>query len=164
MKFDFSAYIVSVIMLLFNTVYSQDSFEEFLKQQQQAQEQAEDPIIQMRQQELQIRQQEAQSKIETAQAKIELEQAKLQMAQMKVQIDALTAMDKSFMEKEKLQTSERIEGARIAGSFTEKLVDAKIEDANIENQEAMESARVARDVAKEILKADEKRAIKGEEK
>ena len=40
MKFDFSAYIVSVIMLLFNTVYSQDSFEEFLKQQQQAQEQA----------------------------------------------------------------------------------------------------------------------------
>ena len=39
MKFDFSAYIVSVIMLLFNTVYSQDSFEEFQNQQQQAQEQ-----------------------------------------------------------------------------------------------------------------------------
>ena len=38
MKFDFSAYIVSVIMLLFNTVYSQDSFEEFQNQQQQAQE------------------------------------------------------------------------------------------------------------------------------
>ena len=39
MKFYFSAYIVSVIMLLFNTVYSQDSFEEFQNQQQQAQEQ-----------------------------------------------------------------------------------------------------------------------------
>ncbi|MDP7272114.1 MAG: murein transglycosylase domain-containing protein, partial [Candidatus Marinimicrobia bacterium] len=39
MKFDFSSYIVSVIMLLFNTVYSQDSFEEFQNQQQQAQEQ-----------------------------------------------------------------------------------------------------------------------------
>ena len=39
MKFDFSAYIVSVIMLLFNTVYSQESFEEFQNQQQQAQEQ-----------------------------------------------------------------------------------------------------------------------------
>ena len=39
MKFDFFTYIVSVIMLLFNTVYSQDSFEEFQNQQQQAQEQ-----------------------------------------------------------------------------------------------------------------------------
>ena len=39
MKFDFSAYIVSVFMLLFNTVYSQDSFEDFQNQQQQAQEQ-----------------------------------------------------------------------------------------------------------------------------
>lgn len=132
--------------------------------QQQAQQQAEDPIIQMRQQELQIRQQEAQSKIETAQAKIELEQAKLQMAQMKAQMDAMVAMDKSFMEKEKLQSSEQIEGARIAGSVTEKLIDADIEDANIENQEAMESARVARDVAKEILKADEKRAAQDEER
>ena len=39
MKNDFSAYLVSVIMLLFNTIYSQDSFEEFQNQQQQAQEQ-----------------------------------------------------------------------------------------------------------------------------
>ena len=63
--------------------------------QQQAQQQAQDPLIQMQQQELAIKQQEVQIKAQKTQADIELDKAKL------------------LLDKEKLDSQERIEGAKL---------------------------------------------------
>jgi hypothetical protein len=63
--------------------------------QQQAQEQAQDPLIQMQQQELAIKQQEVQIKAQKSQADIELDKARL------------------ILDKEKIDSQERIEGAKL---------------------------------------------------
>jgi hypothetical protein len=63
--------------------------------QQQAQQQAQDPLIQMQQQELQIKQQEVQIKAQKNQADIELDKARL------------------LLDKEKIDSQERIEGAKL---------------------------------------------------
>ena len=63
--------------------------------QQQAQQQAQDPLIQMQQQELAIKQQEVQIKAQKTQADIELDKAKL------------------LLDKEKIDSQERIEGAKL---------------------------------------------------
>jgi hypothetical protein len=63
--------------------------------QQQAQQQAQDPLIQMQQQELQIKQQEVQIKAQKTQADIELDKARL------------------ILDKEKIDSQERIEGAKL---------------------------------------------------
>jgi hypothetical protein len=63
--------------------------------QQQAQEQAQDPLIQMQQQELAIKQQEVQIKAQKTQADIEIEKARL------------------ILDKEKIDSQERIEGAKL---------------------------------------------------
>ena len=132
--------------------------------QQQAQEQAEDPIIQMRQQELAIRQQEAQSKIESAQAKTQIEQAKLQleeakiqMSQAKAQIELLTAMDDSIAEVRRVESAEKIAGANIGSEIAGKLIDAHTKGEEISSSEAKEAARLAEDVAKEVLRSENAR-------
>jgi len=63
--------------------------------QQQAQQQAQDPLIQMQQQELAIKQQEVQIKAQKTQADIEIEKARL------------------ILDKEKIDSQERIEGAKL---------------------------------------------------
>ena len=63
--------------------------------QQQAQQQAQDPLIQMQQQELSIKQQEVQIKAQKTQADIELEKARL------------------ILDKEKIDSQERIAGAQL---------------------------------------------------
>jgi hypothetical protein len=63
--------------------------------QKQAQEQAQDPLIQMQQQELAIKQQEVQIKAQKSQADIELDKARL------------------ILDKEKIDSQERIEGAKL---------------------------------------------------
>jgi hypothetical protein len=63
--------------------------------QQQAQQQAQDPLIQMQQQELAIKQQEVQIKAQKTQADIELDKARL------------------ILDKEKIDSQERIEGAKL---------------------------------------------------
>jgi hypothetical protein len=63
--------------------------------QQQAQQQAQDPLIQMQQQELAIKQQEVQIKAQKSQADIELDKARL------------------MLDKEKIDSQERIEGAKL---------------------------------------------------
>jgi hypothetical protein len=63
--------------------------------QQQAQQQAQDPLIQMQQQELAIKQQEVEIKAQKTQADIELDKARL------------------ILDKEKIDSQERIEGAKL---------------------------------------------------
>jgi hypothetical protein len=80
-------------------------------QQQQAQEQAEDPLVQMQQQELQIKQQELQIKAEKTKADIATDQVRLQIEQMRIesqeriagaQIGAKATLDNKKLEAEQL--------------------------------------------------------------
>jgi hypothetical protein len=70
-------------------------------QQQQAQQQQQDPLVQMQQQELQIKQQEVQIKAQKTQADIEIEHQRL------------------ALEKEKIASHERLEGAKIGAQATQ---------------------------------------------
>ena len=69
-------------------------------QQQQAQQQAQDPLIQMQQQELQLKAQDLQIKQQKTQADIAIEQQRLEL------------------EKEKIASHERLEGAKLGAQAT----------------------------------------------
>ncbi|NDB59881.1 hypothetical protein EB001_15755 [bacterium] len=69
-------------------------------QQQQAQQQAQDPLIQMQQQELQLKAQDLQIKAQKTQADIAIEQQRLEL------------------EKEKMMSHERLEGAKLGAKAT----------------------------------------------
>ena len=69
-------------------------------QQQQAQQQAQDPIVQMQQQELQLKAQDLQIKAQKTQADIALDQQRLEL------------------EKEKIASHERLEGAKLGAKTT----------------------------------------------
>ena len=77
--------------------------------QQQAQQQAQDPLIQMQQQELAIKQQEVEIKAQKTMADIELEKARL------------------ILDKEKIDSQERIEGAKLGAKA---MLDKEQLDAN----------------------------------
>ena len=66
--------------------------------QQQAQQQAQDPLVQMQQQELQIRQQDMQRKMQKDQADAALAQQRLQYEAQKQQAEAAMAQQKQQME------------------------------------------------------------------
>ena len=59
------------------------------QQQQQAQQMAQDPLIQMQQQELQLKAQDGQRKMMESQAKIQMDQAKLALENKKVAVDVM---------------------------------------------------------------------------
>jgi hypothetical protein len=106
----------------------------------QAQAQAEknaqmqqDPIIQMQQQELQIKQQQAQSKADADMAKI--------------QLDAEKAMDKSSLEREKLNQQERIETAKLGVKVAE--IESEDERSMAESQ--VDAFKIGVDIAKDVL-------------
>ena len=93
--------------------------------QQQAQQQAQDPLIQMQQQEMQIKQQEVQRKAQKDQADAALAQQKLQsdtaLAQQKMQsdaqkqqLDAALAREKLQVEKDKLGVDAHIKTAQLS--------------------------------------------------
>ena len=69
-------------------------------QQQQAQQQAQDPLIQMQQQELQLKAQDLQIKQQKTEAEISIEQQRLEL------------------EKEKIASHERLEGAKLGAQAT----------------------------------------------
>jgi hypothetical protein len=84
--------------------------------QQQAQQQAQDPLIQMQQQELAIKQQEVQIKAQKSQADIELDKARL------------------MLDKEKLDSQERIEGAKLGAksAFDKDKLEADLNSRGVE--------------------------------
>ena len=86
-------------------------------QQEQAKQQAEDPIVQMQKQELEIKHGELQNKMKKTEADIALEKEKL------------------ALEKEKLASTERIAGARIGS-------DATKNDKNNEVKQVIEGAKL----------------------
>ena len=61
-------------------------------QQQQAAQQAQDPLVQMQQQELQIKQRAQQAQEQKDQAEIQIKQQQLEIEKMRIQTQAQTAM------------------------------------------------------------------------
>jgi hypothetical protein len=92
-------------------------------QQQQAQQLAQDPMVQMQQAELQLKQQEVQIKAKKTDADIEAEGVRLKLEKMRI------------------ESQERIEGAKL-GSKTEG------EKAKLQAQQQLEGVRIGVDVAK----------------
>ncbi len=86
-------------------------------QQQQAQQMAQDPIIQMQQQELQIKQQELQLKQQKLQVEAAEKQDRIELEEKRIaaqkEIAGLNAGVKVATDKAKLSSSEQLEGLRI---------------------------------------------------
>jgi hypothetical protein len=109
-------------------------------QQAQAQQQAQDPLIQMQQQELQIKQQEVQLKAQTAQAELQFKQQQLQLekyiadkqmelSEKKTMIDAATKAD--------AQQSKQMDVAHRQQMDKTRLITDTARDADQLNAEAM---------------------------
>lgn len=121
------------------------------QQQEEAEESAQDPIIQMRQQELQIRQMETEAKIADQQARLALDQQKTQ--------------ERSAVEMERIKTQERIQEAKI--DSTEKLaegnagvdlvkilLDASAKDGELTAEETRASSEMALKLSELMLSAE----------
>ena len=77
--------------------------------QAQAQQQAQDPLIQMQQQELQLKQQELQSKSQKMQSDSQLAQAKLQLEQQRIQIEQQRNQLQAQSESQRVQSQIEIQ-------------------------------------------------------
>ena len=98
--------------------------------QQKAQQAAQDPIVQMQQQELQIKQQEAQTK------------------QQKVALDASEKMDRLQLEKDRIASQERIAGMQVGARIA-------TDEANLTAKQQEAKLRMGIDLAREVSKEDQ---------
>tara|TARA_B100000586_G_scaffold270186_1_gene252460 strand:+ start:2083 stop:4617 length:2535 start_codon:yes stop_codon:yes gene_type:complete len=118
--------------------------------QQQAQEQAEDPIIQMRQKELEIREQEAQARIANQVARLVL--------------DSQKAKDRGDLERERIASQERQTGAKIGAELTSDLMDMEMEGREIASREGTESSRAAAKMTETLVKGAVDAASRADER
>jgi len=100
-------------------------------------EEAEDPIIQMQQQELQIKQAQAQAKAQSDMAKI--------------QVDLQKAADKSSLEREKLSQQERLERAKLGARIAADNSREQLESKRIASKEQVEGAKLGTEIAKDLM-------------
>jgi hypothetical protein len=98
-------------------------------QQAEAQKQAQDPLTQIQQKELQIKEAEVMGKLEIERAKLELD-----VARMEGNID---------VQRERIRSEDRREGARIGVRVATQIEDAKRQDKN-------EGIRLGIDIAKQL--------------
>ena len=98
--------------------------------QQKAQQAAQDPIVQMQQQELQIKQQEAQTK------------------QQKVALDAAEKMDRLELEKERIAAQERIAGMQTGAKIA-------MDKSNLSAKQQEAGLRMGIDLAREAAQEDQ---------
>jgi len=107
-------------------------------QQQQAQQQAQDPLIQMQKAELQIKQQEAQTKAQKTMADIQLDKERLMLDQQKEQREVA-----------EMESRERIEGAKLGAQAVEK-------DKDLHVKQLMEGAKLGVKVVQEDKAREDK--------
>ena len=100
--------------------------------QQKAQQQEQDPIIQMQKAELQIKQQEAEVKAEKTKADIQLDIAKLQLEKDKATV---TIQKDVAIEQARMETQKEIAGAQIGAK-------AEMEQKQITTKEVLEGAKL----------------------
>lgn len=98
--------------------------------QQQAEQQAQDPMIQMQMQELKIKEMEVKQRGDLERARLEL--------------DAMKAKSNEELQRERLRSEDKREGARIGIRVASQIEDAKI-------KQKIEGARIGIDVAKTLV-------------
>ena len=101
---------------------------------QQAQQQAQDPVLQQKQAELQLRAQEVQQKAAKAQQDTQLKQAEIQRKAKKDQIDALMDAQKLKLDQHELQLEAQKEGVRAASDRRKDSTQLDLELAKLLNQ------------------------------
>jgi hypothetical protein len=106
--------------------------------QEQAQQAAQDPIVQMQQQELQIKQQEAQTK------------------QQKVALDAAEKMDRLELEKERIAAQERIAGLQVGAKIA-------TDKANLSAKQQEAGLRIGVDIARETAQMDQQERLQNQQ-
>ena len=100
-------------------------------QQQQAQQQQQDPIIQMQQQELQLKAQDLQIRAQKTQADIEIEQQRLELEKMKIdsheRLEGAKLGAQATKDKQKAETDSVMQGIRIGmeSEFKKKEISLK---------------------------------------
>jgi len=107
-------------------------------QQQQAQQQAEDPLIQMQKQELQIKQMEAQAKSQKMQADTQLDAAKLELERQKLEVNTQRDV---MLEQARITSNETIKGAELGAK-------AVTDDKDVKAKELLEGAKMGVEVVK----------------
>jgi hypothetical protein len=100
--------------------------------QEEAQKQAEDPIVQMQKAELEIKQEEAKVKAQKVMADIELDKAKLELDKQKATVDVQRDV---MLEQARLTSQETIAGAQIGAK-------AEMEQKQINTKEVLEGAKL----------------------
>ena len=101
---------------------------------QQAQQQAQDPVLQQKQAELQLRAQEVQQKAAKAQQDTQLKQAEIQRKAKKDQMDALMDAQKLKLDQQELQLEAQKEGVRAASDRRKDSTQLDLELAKLLNQ------------------------------
>jgi len=102
-------------------------------QQAEAEKQAQDPLTQIQLKELQIKEAELKNKAD--------------MDRMRLELDAFKAQENIAVQRERLRSEDRREGARIGVRVASQIEDAKRQDKN-------EGVRLGIDIARELTKAD----------
>ena len=116
-------------------------------QQQQAQEQAQDPMFQLQQQELQLRMADIQRKAETDKARIMFNAEKERSSQE--------------LERDKMAQNAELEGVRLGVQVAKAQEEAAMKVSEAEEKAVLERARLSTEVAKALLDDDVKRNGKG---
>jgi len=106
--------------------------------QQQAQEQAQDPIIQMRERELSMKEAETQAKIQESKARLELDQQK--------------ASQRTEVDQERIIAQERIAGAKIGAEIVAGMMSNDIKASENESKVRAEDARTAAKAVDVLMK------------
>ena len=104
-------------------------------QQQQNQQMAQDPIVQMQQQELQIKQGE-----------LQIKQGELELKKQKMQIDAAEKNDRLELEMARIESQEEIAGLQVGAKMA-------TDQSNLSAKEQMEGLRLGVEVAREQFQA-----------
>ena len=106
-------------------------------QQKQAQEQAQDPIVQQAQEELNIRRMEVERKAEADKLRADVEMDKAEMTDAR--------------ERERIESTERITGAQIGAKIASDVLEGEIKGTELAEKEKMEGARLGVEIAKALL-------------
>ena len=100
--------------------------------EEQRQQQAQDPVLQMQQAELQIKQEEAKTKAQKMMADIELDKAKLELDKQKATVEVQKDV---MLAQTKIKSTESIAGAKIGA-------EAEMQQKDITTKEVIEGAKL----------------------
>jgi len=109
--------------------------------QMQAQQQAQDPVLQLQQMELQLRQQELQIKQAEAQAKAQIAQQEAQLKAQKMSLDAAAQADRQALDEERVKGDLELRAMKTQS-------DIERDKANLIAQQEREGVRMGIEIAK----------------